>query len=58
MKKFLSAVFFMAFFATAVSAHPITVTLSNGKKVVLESDDYPTTIDLVNKIIELENGGN
>ena len=48
----------MIAFVSTIAAHPINVTLSNGKKVVLESNDYPTMADLMNKIYELEKGGN
>ena len=58
MKRLLSILFLLGVFVATVDAHPITVTLSNGKKVVLESTDYPTINDLLDKIIELENGSN
>lgn len=58
MKRIMSFAILMIAFVSTIAAHPINVTLSNGKKVVLESNDYPTMADLMNKIYELEKGGN
>lgn len=54
MKKILFCALFMAMFGGNIYAHPIEVTLSNGTKVILESDDYQTMDDLMNKISSLE----
>lgn len=54
MKKLFLSALFAAFFGGVASAYPITVTLSKGQKVTLESSDYATTAELIEKVQQLE----
>lgn len=54
MKEFFFTLALMLAFTTTISAHPITITLSNGQTVILDSDLYPTMDDVLKKIDELE----
>lgn len=50
MKKLFLSALFAAFFGGVASAYPITVTFSKGQKVTLESNDYATTAELIEKV--------
>ncbi|WP_288917916.1 hypothetical protein [uncultured Prevotella sp.] len=54
MRKIFLSALFAAFFGGIASAHPITVTLSRGQQVTLESNDYATTAELLEKVEQLE----
>ena len=37
-----------------INAHPIFITLSNGRVFIVDSDNYPTTEDLMKLVAKLE----
>lgn len=55
MKKvFLSLAFMLVAGVGTISAHPLTVTFSNGMKTTLESSDYESPEAMALHVLELE----
>ncbi len=54
MKRILSFLFVFMFSLQFISADPITITLSNGRQFVVDSDDFETTEELIEYVKQLE----
>lgn len=56
MKKvFLSLAFMLVAGVGTISAHPVTVTLSNGMKFTLKSSKFKNGLDMAIEVARLEN---
>ena len=54
MKKLFLCALFATVFGGVASAHPITVTLSKGQTVILESTNYHSTAEVIAEVQRLE----